>query len=75
MVKITKLKTHQYGFNYCVRAYGAKNSDHHIKNSPIPTESQFAKFNARQISRYTAVYAMLACSIGYSIVVPLDIVY
>ena len=36
--------------DYCMRAYGAKNSDRQIeKNSPIPTESQFAKFNARQI--------------------------
>ena len=30
-------------------AYSTKNSDRQIKNSPIPTESQFAKFNARQI--------------------------
>ena len=29
--------------------YGAKNSDHQIQNSPIPTKSQFTKFNARQI--------------------------
>ena len=35
--------------DYCMRAYGTKNSDHQIKNSPIPTKSQFAKFNARQI--------------------------
>ena len=28
-----------------------------------------------KFSRYTAVYAMLARSIGYSILVPLDIVY
>ena len=36
--------------DYCMRAYGAKKSDRQIeKNSPIPTESQFAKFNARQI--------------------------
>ena len=35
--------------DYCMGAYGAKNSDRQIKNSPIPTESQFAKFNVRQI--------------------------
>ena len=34
--------------DYCMRAYGVKNSDRQIKSSPIPTESQFAKF-----SRYT----------------------
>ena len=33
----------------CMRTYGAKNSYHQIKNSPIPTESQFVQFNARQI--------------------------
>ena len=33
----------------CMCAYGAKISDRQIKNSPIPTESQFTKFNARQI--------------------------
>ena len=33
----------------CMRAYGAKNSDCQIKNLPIPTENQFAKFNAHQI--------------------------
>ena len=44
--------------DYCMRVYGAKNSDRQIKNSLIPTESQFAKFNAHQISRYT-VYASL----------------
>ena len=32
-----------------MRAYGAMNSDRQIKNSPIPTESQFTQFNARQI--------------------------
>ena len=32
-----------------MRTYGAKNSDSQIKNSPVPTESQFAKFNAHQI--------------------------
>ena len=35
--------------DYCMCVYGAKNSDRQIKNSPIPTESQFTKFNARQI--------------------------
>ena len=35
--------------DYCVHAYGTKNSDHQIKNLSIPTDSQFAKFNARQI--------------------------
>ena len=35
--------------DYCMRAYGAKNSDRQIKNLPIPAESQFAKFNAHQI--------------------------
>ena len=35
--------------DYCMRAYCAKNSYRQIKNLPIPTESQFAKFNARQI--------------------------
>ena len=35
--------------DYCMCAYGAKNSDRQIKNSPIPTENKFAKFNARQI--------------------------
>ena len=35
--------------DYCMRAYGAKNSDCQIKNLPIPTENQFAKFNAHQI--------------------------
>ena len=40
---------------YCVCAYGVKNSDYQVKNSPISTESQFAKFNARQFSRYTVV--------------------
>ena len=39
--------------DYCMHAYGAKSSDHQIKNSSVPTESQFAKFNACQISRYT----------------------
>ena len=34
--------------DYCMHAYDAKNSDHQIKNSPIPTESEFAKFNACQ---------------------------
>ena len=34
--------------DYCMHAYGAKNSDHQIKNSPMPTESEFAKFNACQ---------------------------
>ena len=34
---------------YCTRAYGVKNSGRQIKNSPISTESQFAKFNAHQI--------------------------
>ena len=37
---------------YCMHVYGAKNSDCQIKKkSPIPTESQFAKFNAHQIFR------------------------
>ena len=31
-----------------MRTYGAKNPDRQIKISPIPTKSQFAKFNARQ---------------------------
>ena len=35
--------------DYCMCAYGTKNSDCQIKNLPVPTESQFAKFNARQI--------------------------
>ena len=35
--------------DYCMRAYGTKNSYRQIKNSPIPTQSQFAKFNAYQI--------------------------
>ena len=35
--------------DYSMHAYGAKNSDHQIKYSPITTESQLAKFNARQI--------------------------
>ena len=35
--------------DYCMRAYGANNSDRQIKNLPILTESQFTKFNARQI--------------------------
>ena len=35
--------------DYCMRVYGTKNSDGQIKNSPIPTESQFAQFNACQI--------------------------
>ena len=35
--------------DYCMRAYGAKNSDHQIKTSQTPLESQFAKFNVRQI--------------------------
>ena len=34
--------------DYCMQAYSAKNSDHQIKNSPIPTESEFTKFNACQ---------------------------
>ena len=29
--------------------YGTKNSDRKIKNSPIPTENKFAKFNAHWI--------------------------
>ena len=33
---------------YCMRDYGANNSDHQIKISPIPTDSQFTKFNALQ---------------------------
>ena len=32
---------------HCMRVYSAKNSDRQIKNSPIPTESQVAKFNTR----------------------------
>ena len=35
--------------DYCMCVYGSKNSDRQIKNSPIPTESQFTKFNAPQI--------------------------
>ena len=34
--------------DYRILVYGAKNSDSQIKNSPTPTESQFAKFNAHQ---------------------------
>ena len=42
----------------CVHAYDTKNSDRQIKNSPIPTENQFAKFNARQIfPLYGYIYA------------------
>ena len=47
-VKIAKLKTELTNIDYCTRAYGTKNSDRQIKISPIPTESQFAKFNAHQ---------------------------
>ena len=42
--------------DYCMHAYGAKNSDRQIKNSPIPTENQFAKFNARQIFPLYGIY-------------------
>ena len=37
-------------------AYGAKNSDRQIKSLQIPTESQFAKFNARQIFPLYGMY-------------------
>ena len=48
-VKIAKLKTQPIWIIACVSIYGAKNSDCQIKSSPIPTESQFAKFNVRQV--------------------------
>ena len=35
--------------DYYMHAYGAKNSDHQIKNLPILTKSQYTKFNAHQI--------------------------
>ena len=44
--------------DYCMRVYGAKNSDRQIKNSLIPTESQFAKFNAHQIF---PLYGIIQC--------------
>ena len=43
--------------DYCMCAYGAKNLDCQIKNSPILTESQFVKFNAHQIF---SLYGILA---------------
>ena len=39
--------------DYCMCVYGAKNSDRQIKNSPIPTESQFTKYSC-----YTVVYRL-----------------
>ena len=42
--------------DYCMCAYGAKNSDCQIKNSPILTESQFVKFNACQIFSLYGIY-------------------
>ena len=42
--------------DYCMRAYGVKNSDRQIKSSPIPTESQFTKLNARQIFPLYSMY-------------------
>ena len=42
--------------DYCMCAYGAKNLDCQIKNSPILTESQFVKFNARQIFSLYGTY-------------------
>ena len=48
--------------DYCMGAFGAKNSDRQIKSSPIPTESQFAKFNAHQIFPLYGMYMPLAKS-------------
>ena len=39
-----------------MRTYGAKNPDRQIKISPIPSKSQFASFNARQIFPLYGMY-------------------
>ena len=47
--------------DYCMGAYGAKNSDCQIKNSPIPTESQLAIFNASQIFLLYGIALLVMC--------------
>ena len=46
-----------------MRAYGTKNSDSQIKNLPIRTDSQFAKFNACQnFQLYSISYVLYMCT-------------
>ena len=43
-----------------MRAYGAKNSDRQIKNSPIPTKTNSPNLMlAKSVSRYTVLYERL----------------
>ena len=54
-----------------MHTYGAKHSDHQISSSPIPTESQFAKFNVHQTfllySSTLAVWCLLGGMTAYII--------